>query len=446
MIILGLGSNVGDRLLHLRKAWQALQQLPQLTIRQVSPIYLSDALLPDHAPPTWNQPYLNLALRCDTTQTPFTLLKQLKQIEQTMGRQPEKKHWGPREIDIDLLAWDDFIIQNEKLHLPQSQLPLRPFALWPLADVAPLWVYPLAGAHQGKTAAQLVESWGSRFTGEAPYHTRQIAQRIDTPRLVGILNITPDSFSDGGQWIHTEKALQQALALVRAGAEVLDIGAESTAPTATALTPEKEWQRLEPILIALKQVQAEFLLPPTISIDTRHVDVAEKSLDYGVHWINDVTGLDDPRMRQLIAHTPLRCVIMHHLSIPEKRHHVLPRHRHPLHFVYEWGEKRLNELLQDGITPEQMIFDPGIGFGKRAEQSLLLLKQVTSLSQLGVPLLLGHSRKSFLSLLSAQPSSERDIETTATSLYLAKQGVDYLRVHSIDMVARALKVMAALES
>jgi 2-amino-4-hydroxy-6-hydroxymethyldihydropteridine diphosphokinase / dihydropteroate synthase len=200
MVILGLGSNVGDRLANLRKAVIAIRTLAGVTIEQVSPVYVSDALLPENAPPEWDMPHLNLAIRIQTTLEPLDLLKQLKNIEWSIGRKPEVRHWGPRILDIDILAWDDRVIKSDMLTVPHANLQERPFAFWPLADVAPLWGFPLPGNNHGKTAAQIVEAWGSRFTAEAPFRTRQINQRVDTPQLVGIINVTPDSFSDGGSF------------------------------------------------------------------------------------------------------------------------------------------------------------------------------------------------------------------------------------------------------
>lgn len=444
MIILGLGSNMGDRLEHLRKAFLAIKNIPLLKVLQVSPLYLSDALLPDEAPKDWNKPYLNAALRIEVTLEPLDLLHQLKNIEWSIGRKPEIRHWGPRILDIDILAWDHLVLQNESLTFPHEGLAQRPFALWPLADVAPFWTFPL-GPHQGKTAAEIAQQWGSRFSGEAPFHTKQIQQRIDTPQLVGILNVTPDSFSDGGSFTNTQTALQQALHLIEAGAEIIDLGAQSTAPQATLITPEQEWQRLEPILTAIKEAQSQFLLPPKISIDTFQPEVASKALNKGVDWINDVTGLSHPAMCELLQKNKVNCVMMHQLSIPVSREHVLSRHEDAHNTIFEWAEKKLNDLEKINIPKEKIIFDPGIGFGKVTEHSFLLLKQLNLFKALGVPLLIGHSRKSFLSLFTSLPPAKRDIETLVISLYLARQPVDYLRIHQVDFCARGLKLAAALE-
>lgn len=446
MLILGLGSNVGDRLENLRKAYHAIKKLPNITIERVSPLYLSDALLPDNAPPDWDMPHLNYAIRCHSTCSPSELLPQLKNIEWSIGRKPDMRHMGPRILDIDILAWDNAIIATDVLTVPHRNLIDRPFALWPLADIAPLWQFPLPGENKGKTAAQLVEKWGSRFSREAPLRTVQLNQRVENPRLMGVVNVTPDSFSDGGYFLSSENALTQALALVAGGAEIIDIGAESTSPRAEPLNAATEWQRLAPVLTEVLAAKDRFLLPTKISIDTRHAEVAAKATSMGIDWINDVSGLDDPAMREVIQQANVDCVVMHHLNIPERRDQVLARSVDPVKTVYDWGMARLESLAAQGIPREKVIFDPGIGFGKMAEQSLILLQNIHVFKTLGARLLVGHSRKTFLSLLSKHPFAERDVETTAISLFLAKQQVDYLRIHNVEVCARALKVAAVIGS
>lgn len=444
MVILGLGSNLGDRLANLRQARELLAQIPKLQLLQTSPLYLSDALLPDNAPSSWDQPYINLAIRCETQLPPHDLLQQLKNVEYAIGRKPMKRHWGPRIIDIDILAWDDLVCEDELLQLPHAQLPERPFALWPLADLAPFWVYPGPGIFQGKTAAEICARWGSRFSGEAALHTRQIYHRIDTPQLVGILNITPDSFSDGGKLNNLQTVIHQAYHLASSGAEILDIGAEATNPDALPLDPEDEWFRLEPVLDALKKELAYMSIVPKISIDTRHYQTADKALRKGVDWINDPSGLGDERMRELVAAAKRDCVVMHNLGIPADRNCVLSYQENPVEEVYRWGEKRLAALEKSGIAAKRIIFDVGIGFGKTAAQSLELIKNIERFHKLHPRILVGHSRKNFLTLFTNKPASERDLETLPLSLFLAKQKVAYLRVHEVEMLARALRVERSL--
>jgi 2-amino-4-hydroxy-6-hydroxymethyldihydropteridine diphosphokinase/dihydropteroate synthase len=438
MVILGLGTNLNDRMQNLRDALALIKKIPQLEVKQVSPLYTSDALLPDNAPMNWDKPYFNLALRCETTLTPYELLQQTKNIEIKVGRTPEKT-WGPRVIDIDILAWDDLIQYDAKLHIPHEHLHTRPFALWPLADVAPHWMHPILQ----KTAAELVLPWGSRFTGDAPLHTKHIPHRIDTPQLVGILNVTPDSFSDGGSYVDEMAALQHFQSLADAGAEIIDIGAESTGPHAQSISPGAEWQRLEPILKAVLSESAHLLIPPKISVDTRHAFVAEKALRLNVDWINDVSGLNDPQMCELVAAQTCDVVVMHHLGIPVEKERILPRHVNSIDHLAEWMEKEMDRLAKF-ISLERIIFDVGIGYGKSPEQSLELIKSVNAFKRFNVRTLVGHSRKSFLQQFTAKSAKERDLETLVLSLYLANQEVDYLRVHHVEAHSQGFKVLKSL--
>lgn len=436
MVILGLGSNLGDRLHHLKNAFKRIQQIPQLTVKNVSPIYVSDALLPENAPSNWNLSYFNLALRCETTISPYDLLNHVKKIEKELGRTPSKD-WGPRLIDIDILAWDNLVQYDQKLHLPHEYLGERPFALWPLADIAPNWVHPILQ----KTAAEMVLPWGSRLDGKAPLHTRQIQQRIDTPELVGILNITPDSFSDGNKYRDVAEAIACAHHLIQEGAVILDIGAEATGPSALPLSKETEWKRLEPFLTALLPELSGMLIKPKISIDTRHSFVAEKCLRlFNVDIINDVSGLTDKNMQKLIAQNTCDVIVMHHLTIPEERTFSLPQNEAILPLLYKWANEKINHLEEMGISRSRIIFDSGIGYGKTAEQSLELIKESAYFKNLGVRLLIGHSRKSFLKRFTNHLPLERDLESVIVSLHLAKQNIDYLRIHNVSAHSRAFKV------
>lgn len=441
MVILGLGSNIGDRLTNLRLALNFIKNIPNLIIKQVSPVYSSDALLPENAPASWDMPHLNLAIRCETTLNPYELLAQTKQIERQLGHCPEKS-WGPRTIDVDILAWDDLIQYDNKLHIPHENLHERPFALWPLSDVAPFWIYPLPGINQGKTAAEMVAQWGSRLTGKAPLHTKQIQQRVDTSQLVGILNITPNSFSDGGKFSTVDSALIQLTELVNAGADIIDIGAEATGPNATPISAREEWQRLEPILSAFFEQTIPLIIQPKISIDTYHPETVEKALALGVNWINDVSGLTNPAMQKILGNHSCDVVIMHHLGIPANQQ-TIPLNQNIVTTVYQWAENHLLHLEKNGIARNRMIFDVGIGYGKTPEQSLELLKNSHYFDALGVRLLVGHSRKSFLQQFTTKVASERDVETVGLSLYLAEKDIDYLRVHNVDAHARGFKTAAA---
>lgn len=257
-------------------------------------------------------------------------------------------------------------------------------------------------------------------------------------KLIGILNITPDSFSDGGHYMSASHALLQTQKLIDDGASVIDIGAESTRPGATPLTAQEEWQRLEIVLPEIIQ-----LLQGTevqLSVDTYHPETADRALALGVDIINDVSGCVGT-MPHVLAAYDAPIILMHNMGIPADKN-CLAEVCDPVKEVYVWAEQKLEQLEKENIARKRIILDPGIGFGKNADQSLALLRGIDAFKALGVPLCIGHSRKSFLAGFSAYPAADRDTETLAVSLYLAQHGVDYLRVHDVEKHHRALTVFS----
>lgn len=236
-------------------------------------------------------------------------------------------------------------------------------------------------------------------------------------KLLGILNVTPDSFSDGGTYYDAEKALAAITRMVEEGVDAIDIGAESTRPGAMPITAEEEWRRLKPVL---SQMQKHI----PISIDTRHVETAKNALELGADWINDVSGFSDKAMIEAVRNSHCVVVVMHSLSIPADSKQVLPPDTDVVQILLDFACERIAILQLAGIARERIIFDPGIGFGKTAAQSLAILRQIDRFSTLGVQLLIGHSRKSFLG------EGDRDQATLAMSASLIGK-VDWLRVHDI---------------
>lgn len=261
-------------------------------------------------------------------------------------------------------------------------------------------------------------------------------------QIVGIVNITPDSFSDGGRFHAPKAALEQIETLLADGAEVIDLGAESTRPGAAALPPGEEWARLEGVL-----TQARKQFPQAVfSVDTRHGKTARRALESGADWINDVSGAADPAMAGIIArHPACRYVLMHALAIPADPAETLPQGTDILPFMRKWFEAKRNALNAAGVGDAQLIFDPGIGFGKTAEQSWKLIRNMADLAgSINVPLLAGHSRKSFLKTVTDASAQNRDLETHIISAALATAGAAYLRVHDVAGTRRALAVAHAL--
>ena len=177
-----------------------------------------------------------------------------------------------------------------------------------------------------------------------------------------------------------------------------------------------------------------------ISIDSYNFDTLQYLMNkLPISWINDQTGFADERIIDLVKNTNLKLVVMHHITIPVDPTKTLPEEIDVTSFIKEWLLKKANYLIERGIRKEQIILDPGIGFGKTAQQSWRLIRNAKILANLGYPIMYGHSRKSFLGLLTDKPFAERDLETAVLSSYLSAQGVDYLRVHDVESSARAIK-------
>jgi dihydropteroate synthase len=267
-------------------------------------------------------------------------------------------------------------------------------------------------------------------------HSPQADFEVIYPTLMGILNVTPNSFSDGGRFMKPEAALGHARRLVEAGAGIIDVGAESTRPDGAALDPKTEWERIEPVLHGLRELQEEFRAPDLrnsfqISIDSRNPSTVRSAVRMGVDMLNDVTGFRHPEMLELAEGTDVPLVFMHSLSIPVVKGESLPRDCDPVEFLIAWAHERLAEFDRRGIARHRLIFDPGIGFGKTAPQNWHILEHMERFRDLGMPLLIGHSRKSFLEAVTDKPSAERDAETLAISQELATKGVEILRVHDV---------------
>ena len=438
-VILGLGGNeAGEtgRAHFLREALRLLDA--RLEIVKVSALYESDAMLPDGAPAAWGKPFLNLCLACETPLEPGRLLDEVKTIERRLGRKAAER-WAPREIDIDLLAYEGVALESEQLTLPHPGLLERPFALLPFADVAP--DFRLGD----RRAAELARKWQMVSVEEVPFRTRRSKEKL--VELMGILNATPDSFSDGGRT--REQIVETAKILVASGAVILDLGAESTRPGAAVVSSEEEWLRLEPLVPALRELRTNDGRRVRLSVDTRHADVARRAIAAGADWINDVSGGDDEEMLSVVAEAGVAYVFMHHLGVPpSNKNHLVGD---AVENLVKWLRAKTETMVGRGLARERLIFDPGIGFGKTLEQTFDVFRNAHLLRraahELGVRLLIGHSRKSFLArAIGEKPAAERDAETVAISGILAAKGVDYLRVHDIESHQRSLAASGLSEN
>lgn len=252
---------------------------------------------------------------------------------------------------------------------------------------------------------------------------------MSRPQLMGILNLTPDSFSGDGA-LSVQDALARFEALVAEGASVIDLGAESTRPGATPLNEADEWARLSPVLTAILQHPQRDAV--TISIDSYHAGTMRRALEMGVGMANDVTGLRADAMAQVLADRPCDIVVMHSLTVPADPEITWEPTVDAVAEILRWKQAILARAAQVGIDPTRVIFDPGLGFGKTPQQSLALIQRADELVASGGRWLLGHSRKSFLRWMAQSTNAkDRDDATLMASAMLAQSGVHLLRVHAV---------------
>ena len=275
-----------------------------------------------------------------------------------------------------------------------------------------------------------------RFLVQTPTGTLVIGDR---PLFMGVLNLTPDSFYDGGRYHSVDRAVKRALALYEEGADIIDLGAQSTRPGSTEVPPDEEWKRLEPVLRAIRPV-----LPIPISVDTYYARVADLALQAGADIINDVTaGTYDHDMFRVARYHGVPMVLMHFYErirpMPRR-----PRYKHVSREIATFLTRRLEAAVEAGIKIEQTILDPGVGFGKKPEDNLELIHHLGLMRSLGRPILFGPSRKSFMAGAHAGGPDERLEGTLVACAWAWRAGAHIFRVHDVWPVRKALAVWTAI--
>jgi dihydropteroate synthase len=264
--------------------------------------------------------------------------------------------------------------------------------------------------------------------------TEFLARIGSKPLIMGILNVTPDSFSDGGLYSHAQAALAHAREMAQAGADIIDIGAESTRPGFAPVSPEEEWARLETPLAAVLRGR----IAP-VSVDTTKAEIARRAVALGAAVINDVSGLHgDPALANVAAQSGAALVVMHHCAQADPARDIVQDMR-------AFFARALARATEAGVDRERLILDPGVGFGKTVEQNLIAAKSAAALKQaFGLPVLIGLSRKRFIGALAGAPTQNRLAGTLAADLAALQAGADIFRVHDVAEHAQAFKVWSAL--
>jgi dihydropteroate synthase len=258
------------------------------------------------------------------------------------------------------------------------------------------------------------------------------------PRIMGILNVTPDSFSDGGEWFDFGEAVEHGRALVAEGADILVVGGESTRPGAAPIAVDEELRRVVPVVSALRDVDAQ------LSVDTMKLAVAEAAVEAGATFVNDVTAFrHDPGIAGLVADRGCDCCLMHALGEPRTMQKD-PRYGDVVDDVRAFLEQRVRFAVGEGVREERIVLDPGIGFGKTLDHNLELLRRLDEIVAIGFPVVIGTSRKSFLGRLTGRDDPhDRVAATLATTVLALERGAQIFRVHDVAPTKDALAVATA---
>jgi dihydropteroate synthase len=268
-----------------------------------------------------------------------------------------------------------------------------------------------------------------------------LRDRFPPPAVMGVINVTPDSFSDGGEFLHPEIAVARGVALAAEGADLLDVGGESTRPGSDPVTAEVELARVLPVIRGLCEAT-----DVPISIDTAKAEVAERAIEAGASFVNDVTALRaDPHMGEVVAATGVAVCLMHMRGTPKTMQDD-PRYDDVVGEVAAFLAERVRAAEAAGVARERICVDPGIGFGKTGDHNLALIKHLDAIAAVGPPVVVGVSRKRFLGAIIGDPDRGRAVATAAANVEAVRRGAWMVRVHDVRQTRDALAIAAAVEA
>lgn len=449
---IALGSNIGDRLQMIEAACKLMDNRDDISIIATSCLWETKAMYVEDQPH-----FLNGVVKIETSLEPTALLDRLQSIEKELGRvRTEDK--GPRNIDLDILIYGNSIVETERLRIPHQLMREREFVLRPLAQIEPSLEIPGTGK---KVAQYIKELSGKSGPTTTPMSTQFLLQPSIpslTPLLptkktqvMSILNMTPDSFSDGGVHFASDKDyLRRTIqAHCDAGATILDIGGQSTRPGASSVSGYEEFNRVLPAI----QVAKEMGVNMAISVDTYRASVAEEAIKAGAHIINDISaGTLDPAMFSTIARLGCTYIMMHMRGTPETM--MNEKNTTYDNLVTSVIRKELNERLTAagaaGIRRWRIILDPGIGFAKNQPQNLEILRRFHQLRTghpklHGMAWLVGASRKKFIGRITGvEEPKDRTWGTAAAVTAAIEGGADIVRVHDVDAMVKVIKMADAI--
>lgn len=463
MAILALGSNLGKRKHYIEASVLALDQHPKIQVVDTSFFYETAPMYYEDQPR-----FLNGACRVQTSLTPHELLDVCQSIEKQLGRSKEHvPRNGPRVVDVDIALYDNLIINDgERLIIPHARLHERAFVLRPVCDMVPSFLHPIL---QRTMASLLISTSMADMSRVMPIRNDMWAWGSKT-RVMGILNATPDSFSDGGEHLHVDAAMKNARQMAQAGVDLLDVGGQSTAPGRPEVSTEEEMARVLPLIQALSQDPATRHIP--ISVDTYRAEVAKHALDAGACIVNDVSGgTRDTRMLDLVAERQCPYVLMHMRGDATTMTSLTHYEGGVVHDTVMETTNLVANALSRGVRRWNLIIDPGIGFAKDKEGNLALLRELPKMvedhaagilpgsnvsetnascnaSLIHMPLLLGVSRKRFLGQIikeeTPNPSHRMQATMAACAAAMSTGCVDIIRVHDVAQAMDIVKISDAI--
>jgi len=466
-VAIAIGGNMGDRYENIQAA---LNLLPQHGIEVVR-----HARLYESAPAyVTDQPqFLNTAIAAKTRLPPDQLLSALKAVEDALGRDFGMARNGPRPIDLDVIFYEDVRMetngsvevageeQDRSLTVPHRRWHERSFVKAPLADLACDDNLPGGpGLRSMLDSAQ--DAWtaeggegnvgGDELRAVIPLGHGSLWAWQARPWTMGILNATPDSFSDGGSYLEVEAAVEHARQMVEAGVDIIDVGGQSTRPHAARLPPDVELQRIMPVIGALASDAA--FREVLIAVDTFHAEVAKAAVALGAHLVNDVSGGTlDPDMHRQVAELGVPYVLMHMRGDPTTM--VLPENTAYGDVATEVGaelQAQGEAAMAAGIQPWRILLDPGLGFAKGSEGNLQLISGLPRVRRglkgalRHAPLLVGPSRKTFLGLVTGHKDPpDRDVASAVASALAVSAGANIIRTHNVGYTRDAVAVANAVK-
>ncbi len=427
MIIIALGGNLPSREGAHRETLR--RALPFIEAEGLRILARSSLWLTEPVPRSNNPWYANQVIEIATTLPPAEVLAALHRIEARFERIRSVRD-APRTLDLDLIAYHGVITTTHELILPHPRMHQRAFVLAPLSEIAPGFCHPVSGETVDAMLAQ------SDSTG--------ICRLRDVPMIMGVVNVTPDSFSDATPLIDSDQAIAHALQLMDEGADILDIGGESTRPGATPVSPIEEQRRIMPVIEAIAKVAAE--RGRIVSVDTRHSSTMALAIKAGATMINDVSALGDPHSPALLAEAKVQIVLMHMQGHPQTMQ-LSPVYEDVVADVTLFLDAACNRAIAAGIEANQIWVDPGIGFGKTLAHNIALLNATSRFGANGRKTLIGASRKGFIARIDRDgAASERLGGSIAAALAAAARGATAIRVHDVAQTRQAFAVWSAIEA